>query len=194
MPSSVVPQSTDSLLVIDVQRDFLPGGSLAVPEGDAVLPVINDLMRRFRDAGQPIFATRDWHPDGHCSFHEQGGPWPVHCVQRSAGAEFADELEMGDDVIVVSKDTEVDRNTYDGFEDTDLAEQLRSHKIGRIVVTGLATDYCVLNTVLAALRNGFEVVVVEDAIRAVNVKPDDGERAIERMRDAGAAILAAESA
>ncbi len=178
----------DALVIVDVQKDFLPGGSLAVSEGDRVVPVINELILVFRRAGRPIFATRDWHPEDHCSFHAQGGPWPVHCVQGTPGAEFADGLELDESVIVVSKDFEQDVNTYSGFERTGLADRLRDEDVERVVVVGLATDYCVLKTALSARAEGFQTVVVEDAVRAVNLAPGDGKSALDRMRQAGVIV------
>ncbi len=180
----------DALVIVDVQNDFLPGGALAVSEGDQVVPVINDLMRVFRRAGRPIFATRDWHPANHCSFKSQGGPWPVHCVQGTSGAEFASGLDLDDDVVIVSKDFEQDVNAYSGFERTDLAARLRDEAVERVVVVGLATDYCVLSTALSAVQEGFDAVVVEDAVRAVDVVPGDGEAALAKMRQAGVTVHA----
>ncbi len=176
----------DALLIVDVQNDFLPGGSLAVPDGDAVIAPLNHSIELFRRAGLPVFATRDWHPPDHCSFQARGGTWPPHCVAGSDGAAFAPDLQLPDDTVVISKATRPDKDAYSGFEDTDLAERLRAAGVKRLFVGGLATDYCVLNTVKDALQEGFEVVVLEDAIRAVNVQPDDGARAIAEMKQRGA--------
>lgn len=181
-----VPGEGDALLIVDVQNDFLPGGSLAVTEGDQVVPVLNHYIAMFGEAGLPLYATRDWHPTDHCSFVAQGGPWPPHCVAGTEGAAFAPGLQLPDDIIVISKDTGRDDNTYSGFQQTDLAERLRAQGVGRLYIGGLATDYCVLNTVKHALEAGFEVLLLEDAIRAVNVEPDDGERALNEMREGGA--------
>ncbi len=183
------PGPGDALVIVDVQKDFLPGGSLAVPDGDRILPVVNELIETFRLAHRPIFATRDWHPPDHCSFKQFGGMWPVHCVQDTPGARFADDAEIGDDVTVISKASAPGVESYSGFHNTDLAEQLRTLGVERVVVVGLATDYCVLHTVLDALRDGFEVTVVEDGIAAVEVESGDGQRAIERMRTAGANVV-----
>ena len=176
----------DTLLIVDVQRDFLPGGALPVKEGDAVVPVLNHCIDRFSAAGRPVFATRDWHPPDHCSFQPQGGPWPVHCVAHTEGAAFAPDLRLPADAVIVSKGTARDREAYSGFEGTDLEEQLRRHQTQRLWVGGLATDYCVLNTVRDALERGFEVLVLTDAIRAVDREPGDGRRACETMRRLGA--------
>lgn len=176
----------DALIIVDVQNDFLPGGALSVNDGDAVIPVINKYLRVFTTNELPIFATRDWHPAGHCSFVDNGGPWPKHCVANSLGAQFAEELALPDDVTIVHKGTDVDKDAYSGFQDTDLADQLHAHGVKRVFVGGLATDYCVLNTVNDALAEGFDVVLLMCAIRAVNVNPGDGDRAIESMLGQGA--------
>jgi nicotinamidase/pyrazinamidase len=179
----------DALIIVDVQNDFLPGGALAVPRGDAILPVMNAYIERFRHAGLPVFATRDWHPPHHCSFRPQGGPWPVHCVAGTSGAEFPPALALPPDTVILSKAQDADRDAYSGFNGTHLAERLRARGIRRLFIGGLATDYCVLNTVLDALREGFRVFLLEDAIRAVNAQPDDGAQAVARMRRAGAEPL-----
>lgn len=181
------PQPGDALLIVDVQNDFLPGGSLAVAEGDQVVGALNDYISIFSRQGLPIYATRDWHTPDHCSFKAQGGPWPPHCVAGSPGAEFAPDLRLpAESVTVISKGTLQDKDAYSGFEGTDLAERLRSAGVKRLFIGGLATDYCVLNTVRDALREGFAVQLLRDAIRAVNVQPDDGAKAIAEMCRQGA--------
>jgi nicotinamidase/pyrazinamidase len=176
----------DALIVVDVQNDFLPGGSLAVPRGDEVVPVLNGYIERFHARGLPVFATRDWHPAEHCSFRSRGGPWPPHCVAGSKGAEFAPGLELPRSTRVISKATREETDAYSGFNATDLAVQLRAAGVTRVFVGGLATDYCVLNTVKDALQEGFAVVLLADAVRAVDVKPGDGDAAIAEMRSLGA--------
>lgn len=176
----------DALLVVDVQRDFLPGGSLAVAGGDAVIAPLNAWLARFAAAGRPVFATRDWHPLDHCSFHAQGGPWPPHCVAGSAGAAFAAALTWPPKLCIVSKAATRDADAYSGFSGTDLDARLRAAGIRRLFVGGLATDYCVLNTVLDARRLGYDVILLREAIRAVDVEPGDGARAISAMLAAGA--------
>ena len=183
---SILPRPGDALVLVDVQNDFLPGGSLAVPDGDAVIPVLNRWIRRFLDAGLPIFATRDWHPANHCSFLDQGGPWPPHCVMGTPGAEFSRELDLPPDVPVISKAMRPDKEAYSDFEDTDFAVQLRGLGVKRLFVGGIATDYCVRATVLGALEHGFEAVLLVDGVRPVDVAPGDGERAVAEMVAAGA--------
>jgi len=176
----------DALIAVDVQRDFLPGGRLAVQDGHEVVPVLNDYISRFRQEGLCVVATRDWHPRDHCSFDAQGGTWPPHCVRDSDGAAFANELELFEDVIVISKGTSKDSDAYSGFDDTDLLAQLRQRGVKRLFVGGLATDYCVLATVTDGLEAGFDVVLLRDAVRAVGVKPTDEAEALAAMRNAGA--------
>ena len=178
----------DALVVIDVQIDFLPGGSLAVPRGDEVVAPLDRYIAAFARAGLPIFATRDWHPPDHCSFREQGGPWPPHCVPGTKGAEFAPGLALPPSTVIVSKDTRPGQDTYSGFEGGDLDERLRAVGARRLFMGGLATDYCVLHTVKDALARGYEVIVLTDAIRAVEVHPGDGEKAMADMARAGAVL------
>ena len=186
MPTEIALQKSDALIIVDVQKDFLPGGALAVPRGDEVVPVLNSYIALFQDQGLPIIATRDWHPPDHCSFAAQDGPWPSHCVVGTPGAQFAPSLALPCDIMVISKDTQKQQNTYSGFESADLAEYLQGLGSQRLFVGGLATDYCVLNTVRDALELDFAVCLLVDAIRAVNVKPDDGFRAEEEMQRLGA--------
>ena len=176
----------DALILIDVQLDFLPGGSLAVPHGDEVVPVLNRYIAVFRGLTFPVVATRDWHPPDHCSFRAQGGPWPPHCVAGSDGARFAPLLDLPCEGRIVSKATMAGRDAYSGFEGTGLDEWLRHAGVRRVFVGGLATAYCVLNTVRDALRLGYETFLLADAVRAVDVAPGDGERAIAEMRRLGA--------
>jgi len=181
--------SGDALIIVDVQNDFLPGGALAVPAGDRVVPVLNRCIALFTSHGLPVFATRDWHPPDHCSFQPQGGPWPPHCVAGTKGAEFANGLNLPDETTVVSKADTQDQDAYSGFEGTGLHDHLRSLGIKRLFIGGLATDYCVLNTVMDALKLGYQVLLLTDAVRAVNINPGDGERAIAEMQAAGAMLI-----
>jgi len=177
-----------ALIIVDVQRDFMPGGALPVPKGDEVIPALNSYIEVFSKLGRPIIATRDWHPQDHVSFKPKG-PWPPHCVQGTPGAEFHPDLRLPEDAIIVSKATEPDKEAYSGFEGTDLAEGLRALRVRRLFIGGVATDYCVKATVLDGLRLGFEVFVLEDAIRGVDVNPGDSERAIREMLSAGAVLI-----
>ena len=180
----------DALIVVDVQNDFLPGGALAVNDGDAVIPLINECMQLFAARRLSIYATRDWHPDDHCSFAENGGIWPKHCVADSPGAQFAERLAFPDDVTIVNKGTVSDKEAYSGFQGTSLSDQLHEKGVERVIVGGLATDYCVLHTVIDALADGFDVVILAHAIRAVDLNSGDGDRAIESMLGRGARIHA----
>lgn len=182
--SDLIPASGDALLIVDVQNDFLPGGSLAVSQGDDVVPPLNRYCSAFRANQLPIFASRDWHPINHCSFTQQGGPWPPHCVAKSTGAHFASGLDL-QDAVIISKATEPGTDAYSAFENTDLDQQLKQADIKRLFIGGLATDYCVLNTVRDAIRLGYAVVLLEDAIRAVNVKSEDGPKAFDEMLGLG---------
>ncbi len=168
----------DPLVIVDVQNDFLPGGCLAVPAGDEVLPILNQAIDLFTQRELPIFATRDWHPVNHCSFKAQRGPWPAHCIAGSKGAALAGQLRLPLSCVVISKGTRPEADAYSASEGTDLAVQLRSRGSKRIFVGGLATDYCVLHTVKNALLQGFKVTVLLDTVRAVNLAACDGGKAI----------------
>jgi nicotinamidase-related amidase len=178
----------DALLLIDVQNDFLPGGTLPVPDGDAVIAPLNAWIGLFTDAGCPIFAVRDCHPANHCSFRAHGGPWPPHCVAHSPGARAPDSLVLPAAAQVIDKPGYRDRETYSGFTSTALDACLRRAGIRRLWVGGLATDYCVLSTVSEALDLGYAVMLLAGAMRAVDARPGDGARAIARMVEQGAVI------
>ncbi len=182
---AIRPGAGDALILVDVQADFLPGGSLAVLRGDEVVPVLNRYLAVFRRLTLPVVATRDWHPPDHCSFLTQGGPWPPHCVAGSDGARFAPLLDLPCEARIVSKATTRDKDAYSGFEGTDLDDWLKRAGIRRVFIGGLATDYCVLNTVRDALRLGYATFLLQDAVRAVDVNAGDGGRAIAEMRDLG---------
>ena len=184
--SSISLQDGDALIAVDVQNDFLPGGSLAVPQGDAVVPALNRYLAAFAARALPVFATRDWHPAGHCSFRAQGGRWPPHCVAATPGAAFAGALALPPTAVIISKADTPDADSYSGFGGTDLAARLRAARALRLFIGGLATDYCVLNTVKDALAEGFEALLLADAIRAVDVTPGDGARAQLEMLRLGA--------
>ncbi len=177
-----------AVLLVDVQNDFCAGGSLAVPDGDAVVPVCNKLIESAAALGRPVLASRDWHPVRHCSFVERGGNWPAHCVAGTRGAEFHPDLRLPADAVILDKAATADADAYSAFDGTRAAEILRGMGVTRLLVCGLATDYCVKATVLDALREGFSVVVVADGCRAVNVHPRDGDRAFAEMAAAGARV------
>ncbi len=187
--SAIHLQPGDALIVVDLQRDFLPGGSLAVSQGDEVVAVLNAYILTFKWRGLTIVATRDWHPANHCSFLAQGGQWPPHCVAGTDGARFASGLDLPDDAPIISKATSPDHDAYSGFAGAELDQLLRKSAIRRVFIGGLATDYCVLNTVRDALRLGYATMLLTDAIRAVDVKPGDGARAIAEMRRLGAVCI-----
>lgn len=179
----------DALLIVDMQKDFLPGGALGVPEGDQVIAPLNDYIDAFESRQLPIFMTRDWHPPDHCSFEAAGGPWPPHCVRETPGAEWAEGLKIASSARIVSKATERETEAYSGFMGTELATLLRDQGVRRVFVGGLATDYCVRASVLDARSHGFEVIVLADAIRGVNVQPGADARAIEEMLASGATLF-----
>ncbi|MCI0406508.1 MAG: nicotinamidase [candidate division Zixibacteria bacterium] len=171
---------TDALIMVDVQNDFCPGGALAVREGDQVVQPLNYAQKFFRFT----FATRDWHPEEHCSFMGRGGPWPPHCIQNTHGARFHPDLEISR-AWVISKAFEKDKDAYSGFQGTDLEARLKREGTKRVLVGGLATDYCVRATALDALFAGFEVVLLEDAVRGVDVNPGDSEKAVNELKEKG---------
>jgi nicotinamidase/pyrazinamidase len=181
----VIP-SKAALIVVDVQRDFCPGGSLPVRDGDSIIPAVNDLVRAFSEKALPVFYTRDWHPKHHCSFKERGGPWPPHCVQGTRGAAFHPSLLVAKGSEVISKATSPDEDAYSGFQGTDLEGRLRDLRVDRVYVVGLATDYCVKNTVLDGAEKGFETYVVTDCVRGVDVRPTDSAKALRAMSSRGA--------
>ena len=178
--------TTTALIAVDVQRDFLPGGSLGVRDGEAVVP---PLLRLAVDADL-VVATRDFHPADHMSFVARGGPWPAHCVAGTSGASLHPDIDRIAQ-LVVSKGMSPDADAYSGFDGTGLDVMLRSLGVDRVVIGGLATDYCVRATALAAHAAGFDTTVVTDAVRAVDVQPGDGERALGELRGAGVRVVGA---
>jgi nicotinamidase/pyrazinamidase len=184
---------SDALLIVDVQNDFCPGGALAVAEGDAVVPVLNEYIARAQAAGMPIFASRDWHPAVTRHFAMYGGPWPVHCVQGTPGAAFHPDLRLPPGTPIATTGDTAEDAGYSMFEGTLddgrlLADALRERGVTRVHVGGLATDYCVRATVLDALHQGFEAGVLTDAARGVNVTPGDDQRALDEMAADGARL------
>ena len=184
----------DALLIVDFQNDFTPGGALPVAEGDRIAEPINRLL----DSFDLVIATRDWHPPEHGSFSgvevdpaewrgaDPPSIWPVHCVQGTPGAQLHPSLEQAKVDVVIDKGQDPNSQGYSAFQDTTLGDLLRDRGVERLFVTGLATDYCVKQSVLDALRAGFAVTVVDDAVRGVDVQPGDSERALEEMESAGA--------
>jgi nicotinamidase/pyrazinamidase len=175
-----------ALVIVDFQNDFTPGGALAVPEGDAIADRVNALAAS--GDYDLVVATRDRHPPDHGSFAAQGGPWPVHCVAGTPGAELHPALERAHVDVIVDKGQDPGTEGYSGFEGTDLASILRERDVDHVTIVGLATDYCVKNTALDALRQGFAVTVDSTAVRGVEVEPGDSERALEEVRAAGASV------
>ena len=183
-----------ALILVDIQNDFCPGGALAVAEGDQVVAVANRLMPHF----PLVVSTLDWHPANHVSFREQGGPWPPHCVQHTFGAELHPALHAERIHHTFRKATTADRDAYSEFEGFDeghrsLDEYLKSRGVRRVYLAGLATDYCVRATALDALRLGYETYVITDGVRAVNVQPDDGAKALAEMQAHGAHLVSSEA-
>jgi len=182
-----------ALLIVDVQRDFCPGGALAAPEGDRVIAPLNRYIDEAAARGWPVYASRDWHPRITRHFREYGGEWPVHCVEHTAGAEFHPALRLPSSAVIISKGQSAEKPGYSAFEGTTsqgrtLADDLKARGIDHLYVGGIATDYCVKHSVLDGRRAGFEVTVLEDAIAGVDVSPGDSARALEEMRAAGATI------
>ncbi|HEX3550005.1 MAG TPA: isochorismatase family protein [Candidatus Elarobacter sp.] len=181
---SLTIRPDDALVIVDVQHDFLPGGALGVAEGERIFEAIDRLAPRFAR----VYATRDWHPADHSSYAQYGGPWPVHCVAGSHGAAFDERLDLEHVDVVVDKGTDRETDGYSGFAATTLDADLREHRVRRVFVCGLATDYCVKATALDAKAAGYDVVVLEDAAAAVNVNAGDEAAALDELRAAGIAI------
>jgi len=181
----------DALLIVDVQRDFTPGGALPAPDGDQVVPALNEYARRFAARGLPLFASRDWHPEKTAHFEQFGGPWPPHCVQNTPGAEFHPDLALPDSTEVVSKGMDPGDHGYSAFEATlhdgrSLNRALEDAAVRRLFVGGIATDYCVHASVLDAAKNGYHPVLLLDAIKGIDVERGDVARAMDEMLRAGA--------
>src|SRR2546425_4792210 len=179
-----------AMILVDIQNDFCPGGALAVNEGDQIVPAVNRLIPEF----PLVISTQDWHPENHISFEEQGGPWPPHCVQGTLGAELHSDLKTDTIAHYFRKASSPDKDDYSEFAGKDaqgrtLDDVLKSHRVNKLYVVGLATDYCVLETVLDGIKYGYDVYPVTDAMRAVNVNPDDGEKALQKMAQHGAHLV-----
>jgi len=187
-------RGSDALLIVDPQKCFCPGGPLAVPEGDQIFPLVNELTLLFQDLKLPIFISRDQHPPKTTHFKIYGGKWPVHGVKGTPDAEFHDGLFLPSGAIFINKGMGEDEEGYSSFDGVDgagnsLEQLLRSKGVTRLFICGLATDYCVKETVLRAMELNFEAVLVTEAIRAVNVTAGDGDRAIAQMQTMGATLV-----
>jgi nicotinamidase/pyrazinamidase len=172
-----------TLIVVDVQRDFCEGGALAAADTFSLLEPLGKFIAEARRKGAIIVYTRDWHPQEHSSFRQNGGPWPIHCVAGSAGAQLTAPLKAEANDVVVNKGTAVEGAGYSGFEDTGLANQLKAMQVKHVAVSGIATEYCVRATALDAVKSGFETVVLRDLIRAV--KPEETVAIIKELEKAG---------
>ncbi|HEY7588906.1 MAG TPA: bifunctional nicotinamidase/pyrazinamidase [Thermoplasmata archaeon] len=183
-----------ALVVVDIQNDFCPGGALAVPDGDRVLPRANQAIEMFERRGLPVLATRDWHPRVTKHFKEFGGAWPSHCVQGTKGARFHPTLRLPRNVTILSKGMDPEQDSYSGFQaltsnGRDLESVLHDLGVDEVFLCGLATDYCVRATGLDALRRGIRLRVLEDAIKGVDMRPGDSEAAIKELKHAGAIFI-----
>lgn len=186
-------KNTDALLVTDVQNDFLSGGTLPVLYGEEIIQVLNEYIHYFKRATAQVLASRDWHPANHISFKAQGGKWPPHCVQETEGAKFHRDLKLPRDVRVISKATRFDHEAYSAFDETNLLAVLKELNVNRFFIGGLATDYCIVNTVLDARKLGYETVVLMDAVRGIEANPGDIRKAVNTMAKAGAEQATVES-
>lgn len=183
------PEAGDALLIIDVQNDFLPAGALGIDHADQIIAPLNQAIEAFEKNHQLIIFSRDWHPENHSSFSEYAGPWPRHCVKNTHGAAFSKSIDWPSQALVVSKARKSEQDAYSAFQGTYLAEQLQQYQIKRLLIGGLATDYCVLYTTLDAVKAGFQCYLLEDAVSAVNVNETDGAQAIEKMATAGVTLI-----
>ncbi|MEM4788967.1 MAG: nicotinamidase [Ignisphaera sp.] len=184
---SITPK--DALIIVDMQNDFMPGGTLPVANALTIIPIINKYIELFTNAKALIVASRDWHPPNHISFNTRGGPWPPHCVQGTEGAKFHPELKLTPDTIIVSKGYEENKEAYSSFEGTELNEILRSKNVRRLFVCGVATDYCVKATVLDAIKLGYTVLVLNDAIKGVDLPKGSVDKAVSEMLNEGAIFI-----
>jgi nicotinamidase/pyrazinamidase len=180
-----------ALVIVDIQNDFLPGGALAVPGGDKIIPVLNEYISVFKDHHSPIIATRDWHPQITKHFKQYGGLWPPHCIQNTWGARFHPDLHLPSDTIIISAGIGEDQEGYSGFEGVDhtgkpFLNVLKEKQISHLYIGGIATEYCVKSTVLQAIKFGFKVNLLTDAIIGINLQPSDSQKAIDEMVNHGA--------
>lgn len=180
---NITVTSNDALIIIDVQNDFLPGGNLAVSDGHKIIPPLNSIIKLFESKQLPIFFSRDWHPENHCSFQTQHGLWPTHCVQNTWGAEFPATLYVPNSAKIISKATKIDQDAYSAFADTGLHDSLQTLKITRLFIGGLATDYCVLHSVRDAHALGYSLCILSEGIKAVNAQPIDEQNALNEIKN-----------
>jgi nicotinamidase/pyrazinamidase len=185
-------KNRDVLLITDIQKDFLSGGALPIDGGEEIIPVLNNYIRIFYAAKAYVLASRDWHPTNHVSFNTQGGPWPPHCIQETNGAKFSPHLKLPEHTVVISKATEPTHESYSAFDGTNLTNELKRLGIKRLFIGGLATDYCIVNTVLDARKLGLETIVLMDATLGINVNPGDVNAAIKTMVASGALLTTVE--
>lgn len=194
MAPEIKLQSGDVLIITDMQNCFLPGGSLPVTRGDSIIGPLNSALDMFAVCGLPVIFTRDWHPPDHCSFQVKGGPWPVHCVRGTDDAAFSSRIHIPANPSVISKAVDPDKEQYSAYFGHDeagrtMAENLRSLKTQRIFIGGVATEYCVFNTVVDMLKDGYNVYVLEDGVKPVEVNPGDGQNALDQMERRGARLV-----
>lgn len=189
-----MPKSKKALLVVDVQNDFSPGGALAVPEGDKIIPKTNKYIKLFVKKKLPIFATRDWHPVRTRHFKDFGGTWPAHCIQNSRGAQFHPKLQLPKEAILLYKGMDPAKDAYSAFQAEDarginLTHLLKIMKINELYIGGLATDYCVRFSAREALKSGFKVKILIDAVKGVDLSPDDSDKAIKEIVKLGGKLV-----
>ncbi|RLG89263.1 MAG: nicotinamidase [Thermoprotei archaeon] len=177
----------DALIIVDMQKDFMPQGALPVPEGDTIIPIINNYLRIFQESKASVILTRDWHPPNHISFKSRGGLWPPHCIRNSEGAKFHPDLKIPSNAVIISKATEPDKEAYSGFDGTELNSILTSRAVKRVFICGVATEYCVKETALDALRLGYLVLILNDAIKGIS--KSNSEKALELLLNKGALII-----
>lgn len=178
----------DALIVVDMQNDFMPYGVLPVPEADKIVPIINRYIERFENRGLSVFLTRDWHPKDHISFKGYGGVWPPHCIAQTKGADFHPDLRIPvDNKFIISKGTSKDFDAYSGFQGTILESLLKERGIKRVFICGVATDFCVKNTLIGAINLGFKAFLLEDAVKGVF--EDASKQAVDFMLTKGAVLI-----
>ncbi len=186
LKKKITIKKTDALIIVDAQNDFLSGGSLPVPKGEEIILFLNYYLDLFKKAQGKVFATRDWHPINHLSFKEQGGIWSSHCICGTKGAEFTPKLKLPKNAIIISKATDSSKESYSGFDGTELCKKLKKSKVIKVFVAGLAIDYCVKNTVIDAINLGFKTFFLKDASQGIDLNPGDIKQSIEMMRNKGA--------